>query len=63
MITLQGSKSSEDYGEKRRLAYRAVFGQLDDLYHDIAEGKLGETAKTSVFYLQRKAIKEKYPKP
>ena len=37
--------------------------QLDLLYHDIDNDKLGEDAKTSEFYLGRKAVKDKFPKP
>ena len=62
MITLQGNKNSDNYADKRRRAYNAQHDQLDDLYHDITAGKLGETAKTSVFYLHRKSIKDKYSK-
>ena len=62
MITLQGSKSSETYDKKRKRGYFGDVEQLDMLYHDIDAGKLGDTAKTSYFYLHRKSIKDKYPK-
>lgn len=62
MITLQVNKNSEDYAKKRNLGYFDIGEQLDILYHDIHAGKLGETAKTSNFYLHRKSIKDKYAK-
>ena len=34
--------------------------QLDNLWHDIDEGKLDKTGK---FYTSIKSIKDKYPKP
>ena len=36
--------------------------QLDVLFHDIDSGKFGNDAKTSNFYINRKAVKDKYPK-
>jgi len=63
MITLQGNKNSNNYAEKRMLGYFTMHDQLDILWHDINEGKLGDTAKTSKFYLHRKSIKDKYSKP
>tara|TARA_X000001382_G_scaffold61215_1_gene42151 strand:+ start:612 stop:797 length:186 start_codon:yes stop_codon:yes gene_type:complete len=47
---------------KRASYYEALTTQLDKLYHDIDNGKLGEDAKTSTFFLGRKAVKDKYPK-
>jgi len=63
MITLQGNKNSNTYDLKRKFSYFALVEQLDMLYHDITNDKLGEDAKTSNFYLGRKAVKDKYPKP
>jgi len=62
MITLQGNKNSNNYGEKRARGYFYMQEQLDLLYHDIHAGKLGDPAKTSYFYLHRKSIKDKYAK-
>ena len=55
-------KSGATYATKRRAYYQVLGDQLDQLYHDITSGKLGEDAKTSTFYLGRKAVKDKYPK-
>jgi|TARA_Y100000031_G_scaffold54294_1_gene61918 hypothetical protein len=52
-----------DYAAKRKEYYQDFGDQLDELYHDINSGKLGEDAKTSDFFLGRKAVKDKYPKP
>ena len=62
MITLQGNKNSNTYDTKRKLSYFSIVEQLDMLYHDITNDKLGADAKTSNFYLHRKSIKDKYPK-
>lgn len=50
------------YTEQRQQAYPQLTEQLDMLYHDIDQDKLGETAKDSSFYLALKQIKETYPK-
>ncbi len=63
MITLQGNKSGETYTTRRQTGYFGMYEQLDILYHDIDNNKLGADAKTSNFYLHRKSIKDKYSKP
>lgn len=55
-------KPSATYATKRSAYYQDSRDQLDKLYHDIDAGKMGEDAKTSTFYLGRKAVKDKYPK-
>tara|TARA_Y100000758_G_C15903953_1_gene368898 strand:- start:192 stop:377 length:186 start_codon:yes stop_codon:yes gene_type:complete len=55
-------KSGATYATKRAAYYETLGNQLDKLYHDIDSGKLGEDAKTSSFYLGRKAVKDKFPK-
>ena len=47
---------------KRAAYYETLATQLDNLYHDIDSGKLGDDAKTGDFYVGRKAVKDKYPK-
>ena len=56
------TKSGATYSTKRYSYYALLEEQLDLLYHDITSGKLGEDAKTSNFYLGRKAVKDKFPK-
>jgi hypothetical protein len=55
-------KISSSILDKREAYYKALREQLDDLYHDIDNGKFGEDAKTGNFFLNRKAVKDKYPK-
>jgi len=55
-------EKSGTYTAKRKEYYQDLGEQLDKLYHDIDGGKLGDDAKTSSFYLGRKAVKDKYPK-
>ena len=42
--------------------YPLLTQQLDALWHDIDDDKLGSTAKTGAWYLAIKAVKDKYPK-
>ena len=57
------TKVGATYETKREAYYTKTVEQLDLLYHDIDNDKLGEDAKTSEFYLGRKAVKDKFPKP
>ena len=50
------------YTGKRQKYYATMYKQLDLLWHDIDDGKFGDSAKTGQFYLSRKAVKDKYPK-
>ena len=59
---------SADYAQFRTdptsgYGYKPIPEQLDLLYKDIAAGKLGEDAKTGGWYLDVKAVKDKYTKP
>lgn len=54
-------KAGATYTTKRAAYYQKLGDQLDELYHDITAGKLGDDAITSDFYLGRKAVKDKYP--
>ena len=47
---------------KRQNYYPNPLEQLDALWHDIDDGKLGDAAKTGTWYLACKAVKDKYPK-
>lgn len=57
------SKPEPTYAELRAEAYPDIVEQLDNLYHDINNGLLGEEAKNASFYLSRKAVKDEFPKP
>ena len=61
-MNLNLEKESATAVEKRKAYYKMISEQLDNLYHDISNGKFGHDAKTSTFYLGRKAVKDKYPK-
>tara|TARA_B100000927_G_C16449886_1_gene463356 strand:- start:1168 stop:1347 length:180 start_codon:yes stop_codon:yes gene_type:complete len=52
----------DDTKEKRQKYYPFILDQLDALWHDIDDGKLGTDAKTGKWYLACKAVKDKYPK-
>jgi len=43
--------------------YKSLPDQLDQLYHDIDDGKFGADAKTGAWYTAIKAVKDKYTKP
>ena len=51
-----------EYKKNRRMAYEKIPNQLDQLYHDIDDGKLGEDAKTGTWYLAVKKVKDDNPK-
>ena len=51
---------NQTYQINRAKEYSHIFDQLDQLWHDIDEGKLD---KTGSFYTTIKTIKDKYPKP
>ena len=52
----------EPYHLGRKFAYNEIPEQLDQLWHDIDDGKLGEAAKTGVWYNGVKSTKDAYPK-
>ena len=51
------------YATKRSAYYPLGVEQLDLLYHAIDANEFGADAKTSSFYTELKAVKDKYPKP
>lgn len=54
--------TGENYSQKRASYYPSLREQLDLLWHAVDDGKFGDTAKTSSFYTEIKAVKDKYPK-
>ena len=50
-------------GDHSKPSYPNYAYQLDLLWHDIDEGKFGDTAKTSSFYTVIKNVKDSSPKP
>lgn len=61
MATNINLTKAQSKSENRSSYYSLLKEQLDNLYHDIDNGKLGNDAKTGTFYLARKAVKDKYP--
>ena len=65
----RGKWTSERDANNKRInvqqqdGYKGIAEQLDLLWHDIDNGKLGADAKTGGFYTTIKALKDKYPKP
>ena len=51
-----------EYKDKRQVEYPDIGDQLDALYHDIDDGKLGADAKTGTWYTAVKAVKDEFPK-
>ena len=51
-----------EYKRLRKKEYPEIGDQLDALWHDIDDGKLGADAKTGTWYLAVKTVKDKYPK-
>ena len=47
---------------KRKYEYNELPEQLDQLCHDIDDGKLGADAKTGTWYLGIKSTKAAFPK-
>ena len=56
-------EKSLEYQGDRANTYPQVTEQLDQLYHDIAAGKLGVGATTGSWYVGISSIKALYPKP
>ena len=65
VVETQAGVSAESlrYKQKRLAEYPSYGNQLDSLWHDIDQGKLGKTAKTSEFYKNNKTVKDTIPKP
>ena len=62
-------QSIEDWSNNRRIGtattsgYGTFSSQLDQLYHDIKDGKLGAAATTGSWYVGITSVKTLYPKP
>ena len=65
---IESGGETADYAVLRTSAhsghgYKSLPDQLDQLYHDIDDGKFGSDAKTGTWYAAVKAVKDKYTKP
>ena len=62
-------QSIEDWKETRVVGtattsgYDLVTNQLDQLYHDMTDGKLGVAATTGSWYVGITSVKDAFPKP
>ena len=54
---------SMQYKDKRYVKYPDIKEQLDQLYHDMKDGKLGVGATTGSWYVGISSVKDAYPKP
>ena len=56
-------KSDRVTGIGTTSGYLDIKDQLDQLYHDMTDGKLGVAATTGSWYVGITSVKERYPKP
>ena len=62
-------QSIEDWSNNRRIGtattsgYGTFSSQLDQLYHDMKDGKLGAAATTGSWYVGITSVKNAFPKP
>ena len=56
-------KSDRVVGSATTSGYPFIQDQLDQLYHDMADGKLGAAATTGSLYVGITSIKTAFPKP
>ena len=56
-------KSDRVVGAATTSGYPFIQDQLDQLYHDMADGKLGAAATTGSWYVGITSIKTAFPKP
>ena len=55
-------EKSLEYQDNRANSYPQVTEQLDQLYHDMKDGKLGVGATTGSWYVGISSVKDAYPK-
>ena len=56
-------KSDRVVGSATTTGYPFIQDQLDQLYHDMADGKLGVGATTGSWYVGISSVKTSFPKP
>ena len=61
-IDVEWSKHKYQRDRKEEFRQLSIAAELDLLWHDIDDGKLGADAKTGGFYTTIKSLKDKYPK-
>ena len=61
-IDVEWSKNKYQRDRKEDFRQLGIATELDLLWHDIDDGKFGADAKTGAWYLDVKAVKERFPK-
>jgi len=62
-VAAKAYKYTRVRGDGTNAGYPDISDQLDKLWHDIDEGKLGADAKTGAWYNTVKSVKDNHPKP
>ena len=62
-IAANGYKKERTVGTATTTGYISLTEQLDQLYHDMKDGKLGVAATTGSWYVGITSVKTLYPKP
>ena len=57
-MTREFENAEEELLYTRRFGYGDVAVQLDKLWHDINDGKFGDSAKTGTWYTHIKSVKD-----
>ena len=62
-VNTEQYKETRVVGTATTSGYGAVTDQLDQLYHDMKDGKLGVAATTGSWYVGITSVKNAFPKP
>ena len=62
-VAANGYKMQRAVGTATTTGYISLTEQLDQLYHDMKDGKLGVAATTGSWYVGITSVKNAFPKP
>ena len=62
-VAANGYKMQRSVGTATTTGYISLTEQLDQLYHDMKDGKLGVAATTGSWYVGITSVKNAFPKP
>ena len=62
-VAANGYKMQRTVGTATTTGYISLTEQLDQLYHDMKDGKLGVAATTGSWYVGITSVKNAFPKP
>ena len=62
-VAANGYKMERAVGTATTTGYISLTEQLDQLYHDMKDGKLGVAATTGSWYVGITSVKNAFPKP